>query len=89
MTSEEIRAEEYLEACERLAVEITEAIGRSVSHNEKVSVHIDASAVDMSDAFRIIRNLVSEYDTVRENDGSQDVWGTFEGEEFRLNLYTA
>jgi len=89
MTNEEIRAEEYKEACERLTTEITEAIARSLSHDEKVSVHIDAPIVDINDAFQIVANLADDYDSSRESDGSEDVYGEFEGESFRLNLYTA
>jgi len=87
MTNEEIREREYTEACERLTEEITEAIARSLSHDEKVSV--DTSTVDMADAFQIISNLVDDYDTCRENNGSEDVYGEVDGDSFRLNLYTA
>ena len=90
MNNEEATIAEFDEAIAALTSDIYAAIKRSISHDEKVSVHIDASAVDMYDAVKIIANLVSEYDTVRENNGSEDVWGTLtEGEDFRLNLYTA
>ena len=80
---------DYKEACDRLTTEITEAIARSLSHDEKVTVSVDGSILRMSDAFEIIGNLVDHYDTARENDGSEDVWGEFDGDSFRLNVYTA
>ena len=70
---------------EILAELIEKAIRRSISHNEKVSVKIDA---DIKDAFFVVVNVVDEYDSARENDGSYDVWGELDGEGFRLNLDT-
>ena len=88
-TNETIAAEEYKEAVEILKSHIIEAINRSISHDEKVEVAIDASAVDMNDAFCLIAWIADEYDSNRENDGSEDVWGEFNGDCFRLNLYLA
>jgi len=68
---------------EILATEIEKAIRRSISHNEKVSVQIDA---DIKDAFFVVVNLADDYDSAREGDGTYDVWGELDGEGFRLNL---
>ena len=71
---------------EILAELIEKAIRRSIATDEKVSVKIDA---DIKEAFFILVNLVDEYDSAREGDGSYDIWGDFEGEGFRLNLHSA
>jgi len=81
--------QEYQEAYKALTAEITQAIARSIQYDEKVEVAIDESILDIWDALRIVCDCSDDYDTARENDGSEDVWGMVEGEDFRLNLYTS
>ena len=85
-SNEEIREQEYKEACDKLTEEITAAIGRSISHDETVDVQVDESILDMNDALQIIGNLADTFDEVWNRDGTVDIYGTHEGDEFRLNL---
>lgn len=65
--------------------ETESAIARSISHNEMVQVEVEdpAQLVDW------ISENYSDVDSCRENDGSLDVWGNREGEDFRLNIVAA
>ena len=87
-TNEEIREQEYQEAYKALTADVKRAITRSIDHDEKVEVAIDESILDIWDALRIVCDCSDDYDTACENDGSEDVWGMVEGEDFRLNFYT-
>lgn len=64
--------------------DINAAIGRSISHNEivRVTVEDEKEALSYLDECGRIEDL----DHARENDGSLDVWGTRQGEDFRLRI---
>lgn len=66
--------------------EITNAIARSVSHNEIVRVTVS----DLDAAYTEVSAQTDECDQSTENDGSLDVYGTTDaGGEFRLRLIPA
>jgi len=64
--------------------EIKHAIARSISHTEIVRLFV----ADASDALKMLENYdeVTDIDHARENNGALDVWGTRDGEGFRLRL---
>lgn len=71
---------------------ITEAIKRSISHTEITRTEIDMSGREMSTAEEMIIDLLDdadaeECDTTQENDGTYDVWGKLNGEDFRLRVF--
>ena len=55
-----------------IASQIEAAISRSISHNESVSIEIEAS-----DISAVVAEIDSDYETdyAKENDGTYDVWG--------------
>jgi hypothetical protein len=61
---------------------IISAIKRSISHNEIVNIP-DASPMMTVDW---IADLYDEVDSASEPDGSRDVWGKRDGEDFRIKL---
>lgn len=67
--------------------EIKSAIARSISHDERVTVNCEDTAA----ALESIDNMesVEELDHAAENDGSLDVWGVYQGNDFRLRLISA
>lgn len=70
------------------ASELRHSILRSISHNESVRIEVptilhEATVDCLSDLDEID---YAALDSVRENDGSLDVWGTFRGEDFRIRL---
>lgn len=67
---------------------ISEAIARSVSHNEIVRVTFADG--DLGAALSEVNAIAEDYDNTTENDGDEDVWGTMEnGEEFRIRITIA
>lgn len=53
---------------------LTQAIDRSRSHNERVSVEV--AAADISEVLAELGSLYDgEIDSAQENDGTHDVWG--------------
>lgn len=57
---------------------LADAISRSRTQNERVSVEIEAG--DISDVLAELASLCDgEIDSTTENDGSHDVWGWTEG----------
>jgi hypothetical protein len=89
MNNEETTTTEFDEALRALDVEIKAAIARSISHDESVAVSVDGSILGISDATRIVFRHADDCDSVRETARLEDVWGTFEGYDFRLKLYVA
>jgi hypothetical protein len=82
----ETTAAAHAEACDRLTDAIIAAIGRSLSHTERVTVALPM-ATDFGDAHVCVSNVIDgDYDYATENDGSEDLWGDHEGETFRLLL---
>jgi hypothetical protein len=61
---------------------IISAIKRSISHNEIVNIR-DASPMMTVDW---IADIYDEVDSASESDGSRDVWGKRDGEDFRIKL---
>lgn len=64
--------------------ELKPAITRSISHDESVRV-------ECKDAYEALATIdtmesVTDLDWTKENDGSFDVWGTYQGNDFRLRL---
>ena len=53
-------------------------------------VHVDAPIMTIEDvkAALSVMDGVSDYDHACENDGTHDVWGTIDGEEFRIRVTT-
>lgn len=71
---------------------ITEAIARSISHNEIVRVELDGTDFKKSveEAYLEVFLQSDDCDSATENDGSEDVWGTTEeGSDFRLRFVKA
>lgn len=67
---------------------ISEAIARSVSHNEIVRVTFADG--DLGAALSEVNAIAEDYDNTTENDGDEDVWGTMEnGDEFRIRITIA
>jgi len=62
--------------------EIKPAIERSISHNETVTVEVN----DLQIAYDCVCLDSDDCDSARSNDGSLDVWGELDGEDFRLRL---
>jgi len=57
-----------------MKTQLQTAIDRSISHNEIVAVEIDAETID-SILPLIDVDTYGQFESVRENDGSYDVWG--------------
>lgn len=73
---------------------IKDAIARSVSHTEIVRVEVTWPTDSRSAEETILDWLdkvegTDAVDCTQENDGSYDVWGTVNGDDFRLRLVTA
>lgn len=66
---------------------ISEAIARSISHNEIVRVTFADG--DIGDALSEVNAIAEDYDNTTENDGDEDVWGTTENGEFRIRITIA
>ena len=62
--------------------EIKSAIARSISHTEIVHVEVD----DLEEAYLSVSVEADECDRATEDDGSVDVWGSCDGDDFRLRL---
>ena len=58
------------------------------SINTTSIVRVDATGCRISDitAALSVMDGVTDYDHARENDGTFDVWGTKDGEEFRMRV---
>jgi len=89
MNNEEATTAEFDEALRALDVEIKAAIARSISHDESVAVSIDGSILGISDATRVVFHYADDCDSVRETARMENVWGTKNGDDFRLELYVA
>lgn len=62
--------------------EIRTAIARSISHTEIVHVEVD----DLEVAYLAVSVESDECDRTTEDDGSVDVWGSCDGDAFRIRL---
>jgi len=62
---------------------ITQAVTRSISHNECVSI-----TLNLAEALAALASLGLE-DHTDTNAGRADVWGTLDGQEWRLNVVYA
>jgi len=72
----------YTETDLENGTETETAIARSISHNEIVRIECE-------DPAQLADWISANYEAVdhaRENDGSLDVWGNREGEDFRVRL---
>lgn len=75
-----------LHQIDELNQKISDAISRSVSHTERVSVYVDSAEYAMTTVHEIAD--LDSADSAEENDGSMDVWGRMNGEDFRLRIYS-
>lgn len=66
--------------------DINAAIGRSISNNEIVH----ATVADEKEALSYLDECgrIEDLDHARENNGDLDVWGTRQGDDFRIHVQT-
>jgi hypothetical protein len=64
------------------------AVRRSISHNEcaVLALHEDLAASDRIDAGLEELQAFGLEDSVEENDGTVDAWGTHDGNQWRVKL---
>ena len=68
-----------------MKTELKAAIARSVSHNERVAIEVEAA--DITDVLAELGTITDvEIDSAQENDGSYDVWGAGEGDDMAWRL---
>lgn len=68
------------------AASVRHAITRSISHNEIVRTPVPAAGRAEMIEYLEGQDEVDGVDSASENDGSLDVWGTFEGDDFRIRF---
>jgi len=61
---------------------IISAVKRSISHNEIVSIPDESPMMTVD----WIADIYDDVDSSSEPDGSRDVWGKRDGEDFRIKL---
>ena len=64
--------------------EIKSAITRSISHSHTETVHVEVD--DLEAAYMVVSVEADDCDRNTEDDGSVDVWGSCDGDDFRLRL---
>lgn len=68
------------------AASVRHAIKRSISHNEIVRTQVPTIGREAMLNYLDEQEEIEELDNGPENDGSLDVWGQFEGEDFRIRF---
>lgn len=67
-------------------ISLLQDVRESIKTNSIVRVDATGDTINDITAALSVMDGVTDYDHARENDGTFDVWGTKDGDEFRLRV---